>query len=118
MVITQILREFKIPISEEEPKKTLRRTNIYNVQTLYRMRFKKINGQWKREKGELRVPREDSSRPIEEDLPDISTGSIELAPSILSQLSEDEMRQIARYLVDELTTRGHMLVDHSNMVLI
>ena len=52
MVITLILRKFRIPISEEEPKKDLRHADIYNVQTLYRMGFKKTNGQWEREKGE------------------------------------------------------------------
>ena len=44
MVITLILREFRVPISKEEPKKALRHTDIYNVQTLHRMGFKKING--------------------------------------------------------------------------
>ena len=51
MVITLILREFRVSISEEEPKKILQHTDIYNVWTLHKMGFKKINGQWKRKKG-------------------------------------------------------------------
>ena len=31
MVIALILREFKVPISEEEPKRTLKHTEVYNV---------------------------------------------------------------------------------------
>ena len=89
MVITLILREFRVPISEKEPKKVLRHTDIYNVQTLYRIRFKKINGHWERQKGEPRIPEEESSRPIKEDLPEIPTAPTQLASSIPTQLSEE-----------------------------
>ena len=50
MVITLIFRKFRIPISKEEPKKVLRHTDIYKVQTLHRMGFTKINGHWERQK--------------------------------------------------------------------
>ena len=33
MVLTILFREFRVTISKEEPKKALRHTNIYNVQT-------------------------------------------------------------------------------------
>ena len=70
MVITLILRKFRIPIFEEEPKKLLRHTDIYNVQTLHRIGFKKINGHWKRKGGESRITEEEPSRLIEEDTPE------------------------------------------------
>ena len=42
MVITLILREFKVSISKEEPKRSLKDTDVYNIQTLKRMGFKKV----------------------------------------------------------------------------
>ena len=35
------------------------------------------------------------------------------APSFIGQLDVDQMRRMASFLVDELTSRGHTLVDHS-----
>ena len=120
MVITLILRKFRVPISEEEPKKLLRHTDIYNVPTLHKMRFKKINGYWKRQRGESRITKEGPNRPMEEDIPKMPTTptSDQPASSIPTRLSEEVLRQIAGYLTDELTTRGHMLVDHPSMTLI
>ena len=48
MVLTQIFREYKNPISIEEPKRAPRHTDIYNLATLKRMGFQKINGVWSR----------------------------------------------------------------------
>ena len=43
MVLTLIFREFGVPINEEEPKRLLYHTNIYNTQSLIQMGFQKIN---------------------------------------------------------------------------
>ena len=37
MILIVLFKEFRVVISEEEPKKPLRHTNIYNVQILHRM---------------------------------------------------------------------------------
>ena len=82
MVITLILREFRISISEEKPKKDLRHTDIYNVQPLHIIGFKKINRHWERQKGEPRIPEEEYSRLIEEDPLDIPTAPTKRASSV------------------------------------
>ena len=46
MVLTQLFKKFRVPIHEEEPKRALRHTNMYNCATLRRMRFQKINNEW------------------------------------------------------------------------
>ena len=46
MVLTQIFRDYKIPIHDEEPQRALRHTNIYNLATLRRMGFHKVNNVW------------------------------------------------------------------------
>ena len=48
MVLTMMFREFGIPITEEEPKRLLCHTDIYSVQSLYRMEFQKTHGEWRR----------------------------------------------------------------------
>ena len=52
MVLTLIFKKFKVPIIEEEPKKALRHTDIYSIQTLHRMGVKKMHGQWIRKGAE------------------------------------------------------------------
>ena len=61
---------------EEEPMKVLRHIDIYNVQTVHRMGFRKINGHWERQKGEPRMIEEGSNRPIEKDLLEIPTAPL------------------------------------------
>ena len=48
MALTQIFKEYKIPIHDEELKGALRHTDIYNLATLKRMGFHKINDMWTR----------------------------------------------------------------------
>ena len=43
MVLTLILKEFGIPISDQEPKRLLHHTDHYNLKTLHHMGFKKEN---------------------------------------------------------------------------
>ena len=43
MVLTLILKEFEILISDREPKRLLRHTDHYNLKILHRMGFKKEN---------------------------------------------------------------------------
>ena len=39
MVLTQIFKEYRVSIHEDEPKRALRHIDIYNLATLRRMRF-------------------------------------------------------------------------------
>ena len=48
MVLTQIFKAYTVPIHEDEPKRALRHTNIYNLATLKRLGFQKINDVWTR----------------------------------------------------------------------
>ena len=43
-ILTQIFKEYRIPIHDEETKRALRHINTYNLTTLKRMGFHKING--------------------------------------------------------------------------
>ena len=40
--------EYRVPIHEDEPKRALRHTDIYNLATLKRMGFHKVNNMWTR----------------------------------------------------------------------
>ena len=48
MVLTQIFNENKVPIQEDELKKVLGHTDIYNLATLKRMGFHNFNNMWTR----------------------------------------------------------------------
>ena len=64
MVPTLLFQDFKVPIPEDEPKRLLRHTDIYSIQSLIRMGFRKINGEWKRSKGRKKAAEEgESNRP-------------------------------------------------------
>ena len=63
MVLTQLFKQFRVPIHEEEPKKALRHIDIYSCATLRRMGFQKFNNEWIRTGGSLKEaqPAEESS---------------------------------------------------------
>ena len=64
MVLTLLFQEFKVSIPEDEPKRLLRHTDVYSTQSLNRMEFQKINGEWKRVKIKKKAAEEgESSRP-------------------------------------------------------
>ena len=107
MVLILIFRRFNIEISYDEPKRSLKHTDNYNVRTLHRMGYKKINGHWRKKGGERRISEEGSNWPMEEDIPEMLTAPISDQPasSIPTRLSEKELRQIAGYLADKLATR-------------
>ena len=65
MVLTLIFREFGVPITNEEPKRLLRHTDHYNLQTLHRMGYRKENGQWVKRGGEA-IQLEEIDRAIPE----------------------------------------------------
>ena len=44
MVLTTLFRAFRVPILEEESKKILFHTDIYNIQTLHKIGFHKVSG--------------------------------------------------------------------------
>ena len=48
MVLTQIFKEYRVSIHEDEPKRALRHIDIYNLATLRRMGFHKVNNVWTR----------------------------------------------------------------------
>ena len=50
-MVTLILKEFGIPISDQEPKRLLHHTDHYNLKILHRMGFKKENDKWVRKGG-------------------------------------------------------------------
>ena len=58
MILTTIFKDLGVPISDEEPKRLLRYTDIYNIRSLHCMGYHKRNKNWKR--------KSDESRPIEE----------------------------------------------------
>ena len=53
MVLTQIFGKYKIPIHDEEPQRALRHIDVYNLATLRRMGFHKINNEWTRKTEQL-----------------------------------------------------------------
>ena len=122
MVIIVFHIKFKIPISTEEPKKPLRHTDIYNIQTLQRMGYNKVSGQWKRKENKQKTTDDgEPSRPIPEASLESPTRSTSLvpdqpmqpSPSSSIQLNEDQMRRIASLVADEL--RGHILHEQSTI---
>ena len=62
MVLTLLFQDFKVWILEDEPKRLLRHTNIYSSQSLIRMGFWKINGEWKRSEGRKKAVEEGEPR--------------------------------------------------------
>ena len=46
MILTLIFREFRVPITDEEPKRLLRYIDHYSLQILHRIGYRKENGQW------------------------------------------------------------------------
>ena len=81
MVLTILFKEFKVTITEEEPKKPLRYTDIYNVQTLHKMGYKKIKGHWERRINESKVVEEgEPSRPTTKPTHESPTRSTSLVP--------------------------------------
>ena len=119
MVLILLFKEFKIVIFDEESKNPLRHTDIYNIQTLYRMRYKKKNGHWERKGVEPRiVEQKELSREATKASPEFSTRLTSLAwdqpaPSFIGHMDDNQMRRMAGFLTDELISRGHTLVDHS-----
>ena len=48
MILTQLFKHFRVPIHDDEPKRALRHTDVYNLATLRRMCFHKVNVEWTR----------------------------------------------------------------------
>ena len=64
LILTLIFREFGVPIPKDEPKRLLHHTDIYCIQSLVRMGFQKINGEWKRMETKKKATEEgESSQP-------------------------------------------------------
>ena len=60
-ILTQLFKHFRIPIHDDEPKRALRHTDVYNLATLRRMGFHKVNTEWTR-----RSERTEEGQPAEE----------------------------------------------------
>ena len=93
MILTAIFRDLRVPISEEEPKRQLRHTDIYNIHSLHRMGYIKRNGIWKKKSGEGRPIEEGEEHPpvSPSGSPTISyRSSIHDTPSIPSTAHLDE----------------------------
>ena len=48
MVLTHIFKEYRVFIHEDETKRAIRHTDIYNLAILRRMGFQKVNNVWTR----------------------------------------------------------------------
>ena len=104
MVLTLILKEFGIPISDQEPKWLLCHTDHYNLQTLHRMGYKKENDKWVK-KGEIRqtkgvdsiISESPPTRLISPPQPQEPSTSVDAI-----QLSDDQLRKIACLVVEKL----------------
>ena len=106
MVLTMIFREFGVPITEGETKRLLRHTDIYSTQSLYRMGFQKVHGEWKRidtkkkatDEGEPSWPSVSLSRVASPPLTQLAP----IMPSSTIQLEDDQVRKITTQVTKEL----------------
>ena len=74
MVLTQIFKAYTVPIHEDEPKRALRHTNIYNLTTLRRMDFHKVNNMWTRKTEQVeKVEHVEKPRNVNEEAPRVSS---------------------------------------------
>ena len=116
MVLTFIFKDFRVPISNEEPKRLLRYTDHYNLQTLHHIGYKKENDKWVRKEESRRTKGVDNTklesshtRPISPTQPHETSTSTDD-----SQLSDDQLRKNARLVAKEL--RGQVIQDNSTLV--
>ena len=125
MVLTLLFEEFNIDISEGEPKKSLHHMDIYNKHSLHRMGYRKRNDQWEWRGAEQRVFEEgEPSREEAEAAPesryhlDMPTSPAPSQPSTFFtiRLDDDQMRRMVNMLVDELTSRGQVLMEQPNYI--
>ena len=74
MILILIFREFRIPISIEEPKRLLWHIDTYNLATLKRMGFQKVNDVWIRKSKQFEnIEINEDLRHTEEEIPKASS---------------------------------------------
>ena len=74
MVLIQLFKQFRVPIHEDKPKKALRHTNVYNLATLRRISFHKVNNEWTRKSEQIEeVQNVEEPRNVTEETPRVSS---------------------------------------------
>ena len=63
MILTAIFRDLKVSILEEEPKRQLSHTYMYNIHSLHCMGYIKRNEIWEKKSGEGRPTEEGEEHP-------------------------------------------------------
>ena len=116
MVLTLILKEFGIPISDQEPKRLLYHTNHYNLKILHHMGFKEENDKWVRKGGRQRTEGADSTIPESSYSESISLMKPQESSTSTDtfQLNDDQLRKIASLVAEKL--RRQVLQDNSTLV--
>ena len=111
MVLTQLFKEFRVPNHEDDPKRALRHTDVYNLATLKRMGFHKVNNEWTRKFKQIeKVQHVEKPRNVTKEAPRVSSPVSPQAqqsdlPSTSSSsptITEEKLMSIVNSMIEDL----------------